>query len=310
MRKLFPLVAGTMVACVDYGVTRSSQLDVWTQPDRDADVDILWVLDNSGSMSEEHDSLAEHAAAFTDTLAGADLEFRLALVSTDVADVGTLLGPILDEGSERLTETFVEAVQSAGIRGARDEEGFAAAIAGADPDTTEFGRGKADLQVVIYSDEDDRGSMEVDEFLDELEGTHSGYHVAVNVVVGDAPSGCASAVAAADAGLRYQEARELSGGVRESICTVEMDAVLQRLANYVIGLNAKFPLTELPLLNTLEVQVDDVVIPRRDVDGWRYHGIDNSIVFDGWAIPRPGAKIQAAYFDWTGGALPDTGITQ
>ncbi len=310
MRTLVPLLAVGSLACVDYAVTRSQQLDVWTQPQRDGEVDILWVLDNSGSMSEEHESLTTHAEAFTGTLSAAELEFRLALVSTDPADAGLLLAPVLDESSSALTETFVVAVTEAGIAGDREEEGFTAALAGADEARVpEFARSGADLQVVIYSDEDDASSLEVADFLAELDGVRSG-EVTVNTIVGDAPAGCASTVAAADAGLRYHEARERSGGVRESICTTDMDAVLQRLGNAVIGLNASFTLSELPLLNTLEVQVDDVVIPRRDTDGWRYSGLDNSILFDGWAIPRPGAKIQAAYFDWTGGPLPDTGAAE
>lgn len=296
---------------MDYAVTRSQQLDVWTQPERDGDVDILWVLDNSGSMSEEHDSLATHAEAFTGTLSAADLEFRLGLVNTDPADAGRLLGPVIDEASADPTGTFVSAVTGAGVRGDREEQGFAAAIAGADHGTTpDFARTDADLQVVIYSDEDDAGELAVDDFLDQLQGTRSARTVVVNTVVGDAPAGCASSVAAADPGLRYHEARLATEGVRESICTTDMDAVLQRLANSTIGLNASFGLSELPLLNTLEVMVDGVVIPRRDTDGWRYSGLDNSLVFDGWAIPRPGSKIQASYFDWTGGALPDTGVSE
>ncbi|GDX83531.1 hypothetical protein LBMAG42_53420 [Deltaproteobacteria bacterium] len=308
-RTLFTLVCSGMVACVDYGVTRSQQLDAWTQPDRESNVDILWVLDNSGSMSEEHASLAEHAASFTDTLASADLEFRLGLVTTDPADMGTLLGPVLDETSSDLTTVFVEAVNGAGVKGTREEEGFSTAIAGATTSITpDFARDSANLEVVFYSDEDDNGTIEPQQFIDDLGATRSGYAVRVNTIVGDLPSGCASAVAAADPGVRYGEAREKTKGVRESICTVDMDAVLQRIANTVIGLNTEFELTELPLLNTMVVQVDGVAVPRRDVDGWRYSGADNKIVFDGWAIPRPGAKVTATYFDWTGGPLPDTGV--
>ena len=308
-RTLCSAVCAVMVACVDYSVTRSLQIDAWTQPDREADVDILWVLDNSGSMSEEHDSLAEHAAAFTDTLASADLEFRLGLVTTDPADAGTLLGPALDQTSSTLTEQFVAAVTGAGIRGAREEEGFTTALAGASIVVTpEFARDSANLEVVIFSDEDDNGALAPDEFVADLQAARSGYSVRVNTIVGDLPSGCASAVAAADAGVRYGEAREQTEGVRESICTVEMDAVLQRVAHTVIGLNTEFDLSELPLLNTLVVGVDGVEVPRRDVDGWRYSGLANQIVFDGWSIPRPGAKVTATYFDWTGGPLPDTGL--
>ncbi len=312
VRRLLPLLASLpLVACVDYGVTRSQRLDVWTQPDRDDSVDLLWVLDNSGSMAEEHESLAEHAAAFTNTLAAADLEFRLGLVNTDPADAGDMLGPPLDQDTEELTTFFIAQVQGTGIRGDRDEQGFEAALTGGSPDVTpDFARASANLEVIVYSDEDDHTDLDVGDFLDELALTHPGMQVRVNAIVGDEPSGCANSVAAADAGERYHSATEASGGVRESICTNDMDAMLTRVANRVIGLNSVFALSDLPLLNTMTVQVDGVAIPRRDIDGWRYDGVTNSLIFSGWAIPRPGATVQASYFNWTGGPLPDTGVAQ
>jgi hypothetical protein len=301
----------TMVSCVDYAVTRSQRLDAWTQPDRDDPVDILWVLDNSPSMSEEHASLREHAAAFTDTLAAAELEFRLGMVDTDPADIGVQRGATLDEDTPGLTEGFQAAITEAGLTGSRDEAGFEAALAGASalvyPD---FARENANLEVIVYSDEDDQSGMDVADFLAALELTRPGMTARVNAIVGDEPAGCASAVAAADPGTRYIAAKEASGGVRESICVNDLDAMLERVANQAIGLNTTFLLTDLPLLNTLVVTVDHAEIPRRDEDGWRYDGRENAIVFSGWAIPRPGASVAASYFNWTGGPLPDTGFAE
>jgi hypothetical protein len=298
-----------MVSCVDYAVTRSQRLDVWTQPDRDDPVDILWVLDNSASMSEEHASLTQHAASFSDTLAAAELEFRLALVTTDPADIGEQQGSTMNEGSVGLTEMFQAAVAATGLAGTRDEAGFEAASAGASalvyPD---FARESANLEVIFYSDEDDQSDIDVAGFLGELELTRPGMTARVNAIVGDEPAGCASALAAADPGTRYIAARTASGGVRESICVNDMGAMLERVANQAIGLNTTFVLTDLPLLNTLIVKIDDAEIPRRDEDGWRYDGRENAIVFAGWSIPRPGDRVTATYFNWTGGPLPDTGF--
>ena len=300
-----------MVSCVDYAVTRSQRLDAWTQPERDDPVDILWVLDNSASMSEEHTSLMEHAAAFTDTLAAAELEFRLGMVNTDPADLGVQSGETMNEATVGLTTTFQAAVAAAGLRGSRDEAGFETATAGASslvyPD---FARENANLEVVVYSDEDDQSDVEVADFLADLGLTRPGMVVHVNAIVGDEPNGCASPLAAADPGTRYIAAMTASEGMRESICVNDIDAMLERVANQAIGLNTSFVLTDLPLLNTLIVKVDNAEIPRRDEDGWRYDGRANAIVFAGWSIPRPGSKVTATYFNWTGGALPDTGFAE
>lgn len=296
-------------SCVDYAVTRSQRLDAWTQPERDDPVDILWVLDNSASMSEEHESLIDHAASFTDTLAAAELEFRLGLVVTDPADLGDQKGETMTDQSPGLTAAFQAAITDAGLRGSREEAGFEAAAAGASslvyPD---FAREDANLEVIVYADEDDQSEVNVSDFLGELELTRPGMVARVNVIVGDEPAGCASPLAAADPGTRYISAKDASGGVRESICVNDIDAMLERVANQAIGLNTTFLLTDLPLLNTLVVKIDDAEIPRRDEDGWRYDGRSNAIVFAGWSIPRPGAKVTASYYNWTGGALPDTGF--
>ncbi len=311
MRKWALVLNLCMVSCVDYGVTRSQRLDAWTQPERDDPVDILWVLDNSASMSEEHASLLDHAAAFTDTLASAELEFRLGVVVTDPADLGDQKGDTMNESTAGLTDSFRAAVTDAGVHGSREEAGFDAAAAGASslvyPD---FARENANLEVIVYSDEDDQTDIDVADFLGELELTRPGMVAHVNAIVGDEPAGCASPLAAADPGTKYIAAKTASGGVRESICGNDIDAMLERVANQAIGLNTTFLLTDLPLLNTLVVKIDDAEIPRRDEDGWRYDGRLNALVFAGWAIPRPGAKVTASYFNWTGGALPDTGFAE
>ena len=141
----------------------------------------------------------------------------------------------------------------------------------------------------------------------ELEALRPGRKVVASGVVGDPPTGCASATGAADPGNTYIEVQALTGGARESICTADIDAMLERIANAVLGLRTEFFLSDLPLLDSMEVRVDGAEIPRRDADGWRYDGGNNSIIFDGWAIPRPGAVIGAAYFDYNGQGSSDPG---
>jgi hypothetical protein len=51
--------------------------------------------------------------------------------------------------------------------------------------------------------------------------------------------------------------------------------------------------------------VDDVLVIERDRHGWRYEAGDNTIVFDGYAVPRPGAEIVVRYYEWVGPDLED-----
>lgn len=49
-------------------------------------VDILWVIDNSGSMCEEQAQIRAQAEAFVGELVAAGLDFQLAVVTTDMVD--------------------------------------------------------------------------------------------------------------------------------------------------------------------------------------------------------------------------------
>ena len=61
-----------------------------------------------------------------------------------------------------------------------------------------------------------------------------------------------------------------------------------------------FVLSHEPDLESVEVLVDDVLIPNREVDGWTYDIGENAIVFDRYSIPRPGMEIVINYFAFRG----------
>jgi hypothetical protein len=258
-------------------------------------------------MAEEQEALTTNAGSFIDTLTANDIEFRLGITTTDRLD-GSLVGDFVDETTPQISTAFAGLVAGAGISGSRDEMGLTAAVMAGDPSLNpDFARAQADLELIVYSDEDDQSAESVSDLVKQMQAARSGFTVRVHTIVGDAPDGCASATGAADPGLRYLEARESTDGARESICAHDTAELLARMAHHVLGLETEFPLQELPLLNTLVVTVDGVEIPRRDTDGWRYDGADNAVIFDGWAIPQPGATIEMRYFNYTGGPLPDTG---
>ncbi len=311
-RALACLVLAAPAGCIDYQVAREVHHEGWTQPSRDAGVDVLWVVDDSASMAEEQATLAEHAAGFMDFLTVAAVDWRLGVTTTDLSgasgEPGALLGGVLTPEDDDLVDAFAERVL-ADSDGSRDEQGFSAALLAADPDGVNAGawRPDADLEVVFFSDEDDHSGLDPDAFLDELAALREGSTV-VSAIVGDPPAGCASALAAADAGEAYVAAAEASGGRRESICAADQDALLERVAFHVLGMNAAFALEAVPAPDTMEVRVDGALVHRRDRHGWRYEAGDNTLVFDGFAIPGPGAGIEVSYTDWMGGPAVETGL--
>ena len=279
------------------------------QAGRESGVDILWVVDDSATMYEEYDLLMTSADAFIAFVANSAVDFHLGVVSTDMdVDPGLMRGPVLDVDSTEMVDRFVDQIGSE-LAGSRDERGFDAALVGADPVLNpDFARAKADLEVVIFSDEDDHSTLPADTFLTELQNLRPNAKIKVHAVVGDPPAGCVSALAAADVGSRYLEVQAATEGRRESICTLDYGAMLARVALDVIGLETTFVLAKIPGPESIEVLVDSVAVARRDQDGWRYNPGDNTLIFDGFAVPKAGSVIEVRYSEWNGPLedLPDS----
>jgi len=297
--------------CLDYDVSRHKEREAFDQPGRDGGVDILWVIDDSMSMYEEQEQLSIHSASFIGFLTTVSVDFNLGVVTTDMDSdqAGTLHGEVLSSETSGLVDAFADLVTGS-VDGSRDEQGFEAALDGNDQALNpDFVRQDADLELIFFSDEDDHSGMKAGDFIDELKAQRPDTKVSVNSIVGDLPEGCASILAAADPGEKYVEAQEATDGLRESICSYDYDAMLSRVAQHVLGLNVRFALLKIPDLDTVEAKVDGIIIHRRDRHGWWYDAGDNSIIFDGYAVPPPGSAIVISYFEWQGMNAPlDTGL--
>lgn len=289
--------------CVDYSVVKQQIEDSFLQLDRDADIDILWVVDNSATMSEEQAQLAAHTSSFSSVIGLLARGFHMGITTTDVeaGPAGLLVDEVLSDDTPALDQALVDQVSSL-ERGSRDEQGFTAAIAAADPGgvNADFGRSDSDLEVIFYADEDDQSDHDPQDFLTQLGVSRPGRGVSVSAVVGDPPDGCFSRVAAADPGMRYIAAQEASAGQRASICTDDLDTVLSRIAMWALQIEDTFFLSAMPSPASLEVRVDAALLPERDSNGWSYNAADNSIRFQGYAVPPPGASIKIRYDEWLG----------
>ena len=289
------------VGCSDYQVVKRTFTESFRQTDRKEGIDILWVVDDSATMYEEQELLVGSAESFIGFVANANVDFRLAVVSTDYEDdAGRLQGEVLTPESSGMVDAFIGQIESERA-GSRNERGFDAAILGADPGANpEFARATADLEVVIFSDEDDHSSVDANAFVDTLKSYRQNAQGKVHAVVGDPPAGCVSALAAADVGTRYLQVQAATEGRRESICTTDYGSMLARVALDVIGLQTSFVLQKVPEVPTIELLVDGLMVHQRERDGWSYNPGDNSIQFDGFAVPLPGSNIVVTYSEWYG----------
>lgn len=292
----FALLSIGLIGCSEYEYSELTFDERFDQPDVERKADVLFVVDDSASMVEEQALLQENFRTFVDVLGETYADFQLGVVSTDVdsPEAGLLRGGIVTPDTPDL-EGLIAAALDVGTGGSREEQGLAAAALALDGRNPGLHRDGARLNIVVFSDEDDHSDGPVEEWLVAYEQVAGPLQFAVHAVVGDLPAGCASGSSAADAGDRYIAAAVQTEGWRESICADDYTLVLTRVGLDVAGLTDTFPLENVPEPATIVVQVDEVVIPNREADGWVYDPGDNAIVFDGRAVPRPGMAIGVHY---------------
>lgn len=101
MRTLLPMLAlVALSACTsDYEYYLNTNVDVFRQELR-KDVDLLIVIDNSGSMIEEQDNLARNFSTLIDTFQEAEVEWQIAVTTTDTEPDGPYKGLLIGGDDE------------------------------------------------------------------------------------------------------------------------------------------------------------------------------------------------------------------
>lgn len=289
------------------------QVDTFLQDE--AIVDILWVVDNSASVSNERARLAQQFDRFLNVLLAAGVDFHVGVTSTDLSrstgDGGRLRGPVpfIDRNTPDPRSAFRQAVTFPVNLDVRLEEGLAAMVAALTPPNTQgpnrgFLRDEASLAVIVVTDEDD-GSIGLVEyygrFLRGLKGPGREANISFSVVGGPLPDGCIPAGeelifgADADAAERYSRLVDLSNGLFESICALDFAPFVEQLATRLSGLRLVFPLSVPPVEATIEVRVDGRVVPMSATNGWTYSSVERAIIFHGNRIPPPRSEVVIDY---------------
>lgn len=291
---LVTALCASALGCSDYAYNELDFHDEFYQADDAPPADVLFVIDNSASMAEEASRLADNFEGFVGVLSGTTIDFQLGVTSTDPAAAPALTGPILTQDTPAIGDAFLAAV-AVGTDGSRDEMGLDRALQVTAPaNSPGFVRDGANLAIVVFSDEDDHSPDPVGRYLDAL-ATRGSAAVSVHAIAGDLPDGCAAGASAADPAPRYAEAVEMSGGLAWSICDDDYTDMLTRVAFEISGWSDTFYLSHLPEEETLQVWVDGVEMPLREVDGWTWSIGDNAVVFHGRSVPRPGMRVDIRY---------------
>ncbi|MCB9759215.1 MAG: hypothetical protein H6739_05205 [Alphaproteobacteria bacterium] len=266
-------------------------------------VDLLWIVDNTGSMAEEQSALADAFPGFVDTLEDAELGYHLGVVTTDVETdgAGVLQGDpwIITPAATDPACAFASAV-SVGTGGLGTEAGLAALIlALEEPNRSGANRGfrrpDAALHVVVVSDDDDDSwdALGADPVLEAIallddEARRTRLPAVFSAVVGDPGTGCRGALGDAGPGDAYARVVEATDGVLASICSADLSAVAEQLAALSVHYPARFALSAEPWTDAVRVSVDG---DRLD-DGWTLERDPPAVVFDAPPAARAGIEVR------------------
>jgi len=280
---LLPLSWGCNQQKLQAALPPDVRVDTYTQQAA-SKIDVLWVIDNSGSMAPRQENLAKNFQAFINEFTTNSVDFRIGITTTDTfKQAGKFVGnpKVITPQTPNLINAFAVNVK-VGISGAPYEVGMEAARMALElniaqnaasvatckkactaavpscPSDCEtktqftFLRPDAYLYVIFVSDEDDKSSQDTRYFyryFETVKGIGNDGMVATAAIMGDTPTnGCGAAP-----GLKYKALSDLTGGEVGSICDANFAATLKKLASNAVGLKRKFALQVLPNLQTLKV---------------------------------------------------------
>lgn len=266
--------------------------------------DLLLVVDDTASMAQEQEVLADQLGALLGDLDASGVGWQLGVVTTDMSgdEAGWLRGSpwILTPATPDRDAAFAGMV-SVGTAGQGPEAGLASAaealsLCDAGEPNAGFRRPEALLHVLFVSDADDRseawlGDDPAGAFLAFLadESGRTGLPARASGLYGPVPSGCVSADGTASAAYRYETVVVGSGGVGVSICEPDLGPVIEALSEASIAWQTVFALEQAPIPGTLHVEVDGAVV----TEGFTVDATPPAVRFD--APPPPFAVIVVRY---------------
>ena len=314
------LTVPLLVPLLGESTTRSEVVDRFVQTDG-AKVDVLFVVDNTGSMVEEQPRLAAAMPAFASAALSRGTDLRVGVTTSGIDPVsdacpggaqggeGGRLFPVDGSGPRLMTSATPDlgAALANNVRVglcATVEQSFEAArralsrplITQADdprtpiPNDGNLGllREEASLALVFVGDEDDHSPDGVEtyvQFFQSLKGSGQPGRVQIHAIAPE-EGGCETA---GGTGARYAAAAAMTGGSLLSVCAEDYAPLLSAIAASSMGPQSRFPLSAQPDPATLVVTLDGAPVTA----GWHWDVAGNAVVFD--VEPPPGARIELTY---------------
>ncbi|MCM2281854.1 MAG: hypothetical protein NDI61_08410 [Bdellovibrionaceae bacterium] len=278
------------------------------------EVDVLLVIDTSGSMAQHQEQLAAQIPDFVAALDRTRLDYRVAVTTMDMGNGGAkgrfVAGPgkapaVLPFHYPDLSRVLSERVRLGELGGTveRGLQAMKAALTSPnlEYDNAGFLRKDSLLAVVFLSNEEDE-SVPDDyiSFLDKLKpmlatGERSWISHFIGVLPND--KSCNSARwNYRDPGMKYMALAQASGGRSESICSADLHMAVDKIKSRIIEIVTEYSLGDRAANpETIKVYVNGQLLAEDSINGWTFNESRNSITFHGTGVPLPGSMIHVDF---------------
>jgi hypothetical protein len=262
-------------------------------------LDIVWIIDNSGSMADEQDALGSNFSAFIDEFITKDVDFKMAITTTDVSS-SYKKGRMVNGSDLKLTsamakrneyqfkDDFMNLVR-VGTNGSGNEKGLEASEGFMQKYASSFLRQDAYLAVVLLSDEEDQSPNMVSDYTNYLKSFKSEAGLVKFYTIADINKTTQKSSGITVGAERYKLASNQTAGVIANIrddfyqsLTSMGDSILNLLDSFALGFE--------PVPASLKVYVNGNLS-----SDYTYDATSRSIKFNPNHLPAVGSVIKVYY---------------
>jgi hypothetical protein len=258
-------------------------------------LDVLWVVDDSGSMNRFQTNLSSNIGLFVSTFMATGADYHMSVITTSDASASPLITSFDVDPAGTLASYVMVGISGSGMeKGIQFAERALSSSTSVGPGSSFF-RSDATLVVIYVSDEPDHSDGGWASYLSFFDSIKPAGQFIPYGVIGDYPGGCtvSSGFGGAQFGAGYWDMIDYYGGDWYSICASDWGVQLQDLAN---ALTAKrsYPLEEPdPIISSIEVTVNGQITTE-----WEYSEEYNSVIFAQDSVPEEGQTITISYAVW------------
>lgn len=264
-------------------------------------LDVLWVIDNSGSMFPFQQALSDNIADFMTIFLAASPDYHMSFITTD----DHLFQGVGQIDNTTLYPELIAAntLSSIGTSGSGQEKGVEYSRKSTSPngpasEAAGFLRSDATLVVIYVSDEPDYSTGGWSSYTSHFHTLKDSDKLHMISIVGDDPQGCTFTYGNVNRNVQYGggyiDITNYFNGTIYSLCSQDWGLQMQDLAE-TVSARRRFNLSESdPIESTIEVYVNGQQAP----SGWTYDVVENWIQFESGSEPDPGDTIEIKYATW------------